>query len=112
MFSGGCVFIDHAGGYVRIKHQVDINTTGTVKAKLTFEREDQGQGVMINVYHTENGIFNTSKFMEDLLKQKQKIRFNGAGASYKNGSEKRNINMVVTMESDILMQARMRNAVN
>ena len=24
MFSGGCVFIDHASGYVSIKHQVTI----------------------------------------------------------------------------------------
>ena len=36
MFSGGCVFIDHASGYVRIKHQVAINATETVKAKITF----------------------------------------------------------------------------
>ena len=38
MFSGGCVFIDHSSGYVRIKHQVTINATETVQAKLTFER--------------------------------------------------------------------------
>ena len=31
MFSGGCVFIDHASGYVNIKHQVDISATETVK---------------------------------------------------------------------------------
>ena len=43
MFSGGCVFIDHASGYVSINHQVAINTTETVKAKLTFEREAQSQ---------------------------------------------------------------------
>ena len=49
MFSGGCVFIDYASVYVIIKHQVDINTTETVKAKLTFEREDQSQVVVIKV---------------------------------------------------------------
>ena len=32
IFSGGCVFIDHASGYVSIKHQVAINATETVKA--------------------------------------------------------------------------------
>ena len=37
MFSGGCVFIEHASGYVIIKHQVVINATKTVKEKLTFE---------------------------------------------------------------------------
>ena len=31
-FSGGCVFIDHASGYVSIKHLVAINATETVKA--------------------------------------------------------------------------------
>ena len=36
MFSGVCVFIDHASSYVSIKHQVAINTTENVKAKLTF----------------------------------------------------------------------------
>ena len=63
MFSGGCVFIDHASGYVSIKHQVDINVTETVKEKLTFEREDKRQRVMMNIYHTFNEIFNTSNFM-------------------------------------------------
>ena len=44
MFSGGCIFIEHASVYVRIKHQVAINATETVKAKLTCEMEDQSQG--------------------------------------------------------------------
>ena len=37
MFSGVCVFIGNASGYVIIKYQVDINATETVKAKLTFK---------------------------------------------------------------------------
>ena len=36
MFSDGCVFIHHSSGYVDINHQAAINTTETVKAKLTF----------------------------------------------------------------------------
>ena len=47
IFSGECVFIEHFSGYVRIKHQVAINATETVKAKLTFESEDKSQGVVI-----------------------------------------------------------------
>ena len=38
IFSGGCVFIDHASGYVSIKNQVAINATETIKEKLNFER--------------------------------------------------------------------------
>ena len=69
MFSGVCVFIGHESSYASIKHQVDINTTETVKAKITFEREDQSHGVVIKGYHTDNGIFNDSEFMEELLKK-------------------------------------------
>ena len=54
MLSGGYVFIGHASGYVRINHQVAINVTEIVKAKLNFDREDKSQGVMINIYHTDN----------------------------------------------------------
>ena len=68
-----------------IKHQVAIHATENVKAKLTFEREDNSQGVMINEYHTEK--FNTSKFMEKLLKKQKKLRFSAAGASHQNGAE-------------------------
>ena len=82
MFSGGCVFIYHASGYVIIKNQQDINTTETVKGKLTFEREDQSQGVVIKKYHTDNEIFNSSEFMEEMLMKQQKIIFSGARASH------------------------------
>ena len=36
MFSGGCVFIEHASEYVSIKHQVAIDATENVKAKLNL----------------------------------------------------------------------------
>ena len=70
-----------------IKHQVDTHATETVKEKLTFEREDKSQGVIINEYQTD--IFNTSKFMEELLKKQQKLRFSAAGASHQNGAGSR-----------------------
>ena len=48
MFSGGCVFIDHASCYVIIKKQVAINATETVKEKITLEREAKSQGLITN----------------------------------------------------------------
>ena len=104
MFSGVCVFIYNASGYVSINHQVYINATENFKARLTFEREAQSQGVVIKGYHTDNGIFNSSEFMEELLKKQQKIRFSGAGASHQNGAAERAIKTVVTMASTMLMQ--------
>ena len=108
MLSGGCIFIDHTSGCVIIEHQVDINATETVKGKITFYREDQSQGVVIKGYHTDNGIFNASEFMDELLKKQQKIRFSGAGASHKNGTSERAINTLVIMERTIFMHSELR----
>ena len=79
IFSGVCVFINHASGYVSIKHQVAINATETAKEKITFEGGAQSRGVLIKGYHTDNGIFNASELMEDLLNKQKKISFSGAG---------------------------------
>ena len=93
---------------MRIKHQVAINATETVKAKLTFEREAQSQGMVIKEYHTDNGIFNASEFMEEMLKKQQQIRFSGAVNSHQNGASERAIKTVVNMERTTLMQAALR----
>ena len=59
--------------------------------------------MVIKVYHTDNLIFNTSDFMEDMLKKHQQIRFSAVGALHQNVSVKCTINMVVTMTSIMLM---------
>ena len=90
-----------------INFQVALNATKNIKAKLALEREDKIQVVMINLYHTDNVIFNTSKFMKELLKNQQNVRFSGAGASHQNGASERAIKTLVTVESAIFMQAWM-----
>ena len=62
----------------------------------------------IKGYHTNNGIFNNSEFIEELLKKNQKIRFIGDGSSHKNGATEIAIKMVVTMASIMLMQYALR----
>ena len=71
MFLVGCVYIYHVSGYMSIKHKVDISSTETVKAKLTFDRKDQIQGFTIKGYHTDNGILNASESMEEPLKNQK-----------------------------------------
>ena len=54
MFSGGCFSFDRVSGYVSIKHQVAINDTENIKAKLTFEREAQSQGPYKSFAHQKD----------------------------------------------------------
>ena len=85
-----------------------INATETIKEKLIFEREDKSQVVVIKGYHTDNGIFNVSEFMDNLLKNQKKIKFSVAGASHQNGEEEHDINTVVTISRNMLMHAELR----
>ena len=55
---------------------------------------------MIKGYHTDNGIFNSSEFMGELLNKKQKIRFSGSSASHQIGEAERAIKTIVTMAMD------------
>ena len=54
---------------------------------VSLKREDQSQGVVIKLYHTDNGIFNKLEFMEGLLNKQKQIRFSGDGASHKMGRQ-------------------------
>ena len=38
MFLVLCVFVDYVSGFIRIKHQVDINGTETLKVEIISER--------------------------------------------------------------------------
>ena len=55
-----------------IKNQVAVNVNEIFKAGLTFEREAHSQGEVVKGYHTDNGIFNSSEFMEDLLRSSKR----------------------------------------
>ena len=101
-------FIDYVSVYVSINHQVDLSATEIVKAKLTFEREDQSHGVVIKGYHTDNGIFNFLEFMEKLLKKQKNIRLSGAGASHQNWVAEHDIKTLVDMPSTMLINAALR----
>ena len=88
IFSKRCVFIDHVSCYMKIKYQVTINDIKLFKERLTLEREAQSQGVDTKGYQTDNGIFNDSEFMKEMLKKQQQISFSGNRASHKNGGSR------------------------
>ena len=59
-----------------------------------LNQEYQSHGVEIKGYHKYNGIFNTSEFMDKLLKKQQKIIFSEVCASHQNGAAECTTNMV------------------
>ena len=109
MFHGGCIFVDHASGYIDVRHQVTLNAADTVKAKLQFERDAFTQGVVVQAYHTDNGVFTSKEFMQQLLGSNQRIRMSGAGTGHQNGVAEQGIQTVVNMARTMLLHAALRS---
>ena len=60
-------------------HQVALRILETIRAKLTFDREDQKYGIAVKTYHTDNGILISDGLIQELLTSYHKIYFSGTG---------------------------------
>lgn len=88
MFSGGCLFVDHASGFIQVEFQTSLNTHQTINAKENFELMCRDNGVIPQAYVSDNGsAFTSAAFTAKLRQFAQIIRFAGAGAHHHNGTE-------------------------
>ena len=53
-------------------------------------------GVTIDSYHTDNGIYKSKAFTEELAQNYQSIRFSGVGAKWQNGVAEGAIQIIVS----------------
>ena len=88
--------MDGASGYLFVESQVTLNATDTVNAKHNFERHAMELGVVVDSYHTDNGVYKSQAFTEELTNGHQSIRFSGVGAKWQNGVAEGAINLVVS----------------
>lgn len=107
-YSGGVIFVDHATGHIDVRHQVHLDAAETIEAKIKYEREAYNTGVIVQQYHTDNGIFGTAEFVDELLSKEQTVRFSGVGAPHMNGIAERSIQTVVYMARTMMLHAAMR----
>jgi hypothetical protein len=62
----GAIFVDHATGFISVQHQQTFGAADTIKAKLQFERAAYDDGVIIQDYHTDNGVSQLGSFSMNL----------------------------------------------
>ena len=105
-FSGGCIFVDHATGYIFTAMQTHLNTHETLKAKEAFERHCRDFGVVIQTYLSDNGSSFSSKEYQTKMEQFQQIqRFAGVGAHHHNGIAERGIQTVMSVARTMMLHA-------
>ena len=74
-YCGGLLATDHASGYISIQHQVTFSAADTIEAKLKIERDAARDGVIIQGYHSDHGVFDSKDFMNEIASSKQDLRF-------------------------------------
>ena len=66
---GGCIFVDHASGYIHVELQTRLNIPKTIDAKRFFEETCFAHGVVPQSYITDEGSSFTSEEIPSLLKR-------------------------------------------
>ena len=96
MYAGGCIFVDHAMGFVHIEYLINFTATETINAKQQFEKKMLDMGVVVHAYQSDNGIFASVNFMEEINKGLQNTTFSGVGTHHQNGIAECGIQSILT----------------
>jgi transposase InsO family protein len=106
MFSGGCLFVDHASSLVHVEHQVSLTSHETLQAKHRFETMTRDRGVTPQSYLSDNSTaFTNAEFTVELRIFRQVQRFAGVGAHHHNGVAERNIQTIMAMARTMMLHA-------
>jgi hypothetical protein len=90
-FNGGTLFVDHASGFIFVRHQVSLRSGETIVSKRAFERFATRHGVKIKHYRADNQPFGSQEFRESIDLSFQTLTFSGSGAHHQNGVAERAI---------------------
>ena len=106
-FCGTTLFVDAASNYIYVVHQVTFNASDTINAKVQFEQHARNVGVSVDAYHTDNGIYKSRAFTEELANNYQSIRFSGVGAHWQNGAAEGAIRIIVNRARTMMLHAEL-----
>ena len=66
-YKGGCIFVDHATGFIFVHMEIYQNAIETVQGKQHFERHLFEYGVSVQKYQGDKLVFSSREFTLELL---------------------------------------------
>jgi hypothetical protein len=106
MYTGGCIFVDHASGFIIVEHQVSLNSHETLQAKESFKRMCRNTGITPQEYLADNSkTFTSAEFSCNLANFEQVIRFPGVGAHHHNGIAERIIQTIMAIARTMMLHS-------
>ena len=105
-FVGGCIFADHASGYVHIEFQRVLTSHATLAALSNFEGHCRDYGVIPLKYMSDNGSAFTSKdFTHHLSAFQQTTQYAGVGQHHANGHLERQIQTIMSISRAMMIHS-------
>ena len=106
MYDGGCIYFDHASGYIHCEHQINLTTHETLQAKEHFEQMCCDYGVIPQTYMSDNGKPVVSRnYEQHLATFKQIQNFAGVGAHHHNGMAECAIQTIMSIARTMMLHA-------
>ena len=106
MFTGGCLFIDHASNFVHVKFQKHLKTHEALKEMQNFEQVARDRGVVRRSYLSDNGgRFTSAKLTEHVGTLKQVVKFAGVEAHLHNGHAVRAIRTIILIAETMMLHS-------
>jgi hypothetical protein len=102
--SGSTVFLDHILSFITVYNQVTLGTSDTTQSKELCESNTQEHGLTVKSYRSDNGIFKSVVFVENLETQHQKLSLVDANAHGQNGVNKCKAQTAVNSTYTIMSQ--------
>jgi hypothetical protein len=105
-YCGGCIFCDHASGFLHVEFQSSLSSHDTLAAKSSFDSICMDYGVIIQKFMSDNGTAFTSKQFQDHLNEFQQVsKFAGAGAHHHNAQAERSIRTIMSISRAMLLHS-------
>ena len=99
------VFVDSISKKIWVEFQTSTEAKQTLKGKKHIEKDAAKYNVKIKSFRTDNGVFRSKEFKDNLQKCEQEISFCGVGMHSQNGVAERHIRTIVEKARAMLLHA-------
>ena len=100
--------VDQATKFGCVHLQKSTSVEDTLKGKIAFEELAKQQGIQIQGYHADNGIFKAKGWVEDCASKGQGLTFAGVNAHHQNGVAERRIRSLQELARSMMIHSKSR----
>ena len=107
-YVGGCIFVDQMSSYIHVQHQLGFSSSETIRAKQNYEQMCLDNGILVESYMGDNGVFKAKAFVKHIRDHNQQVHYCGVNAHHQNSVAERSIRTVSEIARSMILHSSMR----